>query len=512
MGGKASLLVVVGFAMVLMFFTQHNNDTAGLASENFVDHYASEVAHNIAVSGANLAANRFFVSPAWKPSMDGLDNTSFNQGSLSVQKFDTSADKGRTTIVSTGRFFGEERRVTVVMRATSFGKFALFINAMGANGGYFPNDTYFDGPVHINVPMKNGSPDLRQRFRLKGSPTFLGKVTSDVYWQSVDSRDGGGSLSPEETKKRVEDGTLHTTPDFQNGFEDGVHITLPDEFDQALKQAVEVGSYDEHGNHEIGFEFPQDKNISIVFNDDGSLTYKAFDHSDTSFNTIGKRTNPPSDPTKAAAEGWVTKSFNELVPSGKKFNGALLVRNGNVRVKGTVDGKFTLGVLNNGNKEAPNISSGSYGYKQNGEWIKFSVNPQTTFGNVWFDDDLLYKDDPYKNPSSDDMLGIVSTNYIFAADTPENNTTDLVTCGSYFSLYKGATTENLFRLPNMRFGGDRVDWEYRGGWTEGQAQYTTRGSKQGYDQIYKYDNRLMKDSPPFFPATGALSILSWYEE
>ena len=546
MGGKAALIVVVGFNLVLMIFTGKNNDISQMASTNYVDHYCSEIAHNIALSGANLAANRFFVSPAWEPKNDGLDNTAYNQGTLRVSKEETGHN-GRVRIVSTGRYMGIERKVTVVMQATSFGKFALFINSMGAGGGYFPTDTRFDGPVHVNVPLRNGSPDLRQRFRLKGKPTFLGKVTSDVMWQSVDSRDGGGKLSPEQTKKGVENGTLKTQPDFQAGFEDGVHITLPNEFDQALKQAVEVGSYDEHGTQQIGFEFPKDKNISLVFNGDGTISYKAFDHSDTSFNTIGTRIDPTagsgggaidikypkkwdkwSDKRKqrwlkkkgysdgnsggSGDNGWTTVTYDELVPAGKEFNGALLIRNGNLRVKGTVDERITIAVLDQNNKEAPSINSGTKGYYQNGEWIKFSVDPSKYFGNVWFEDDVYYKDDPYKNPKSDDMLGIISTNYMFAADTPENNTTNLVTHGSYFSLHKGATTENLFQLPNMRFGGNRVDWEYRGGWTEGEAQYTTRGSSQGYDQKYIYDTRLMKDSPPFFPATGALSILSWYEE
>ena len=511
MGGKAALIVVVGFNIVLMIFTTHNNDVGQLTSRNYVNHYCNEVAHNIAVSGANLAANRFFVTPAWEPKNEGVDECDYNQGTLRIKK-EATGHKGRVRIVSSGRFMGVERRVTVVMQATSFGKFALFINAMGTGGGYFPTDTYFDGPVHVNVPMINGSPDLRQRFRLLGKPTFLGKVTSDVMWQSVDSRDGGGKLSPEQTKQWIEDDKMATQPDFQTGFEDGVHITLPNEFDRELIRAVEVGEYDEHGKHHVGYEFPSDRNVSLIFNDDGTITYKLFNLSDTSFNTIGKRIEPPANSAQAKAEGWITTSFNDLVPANKQFNGALLIRNGNLRVKGTLDGKVTIGVLDKNNKEMPNISSGTKAYKQNGEWIKFSANPQQYCGNVWFEDDIYYKDDPYTNPKSDDMLGIITTNYIFAADNPENNTTDLVTHGSFFSLYKGATTENLYQRPNMRFGGDRLDWKYKGGWTEGEAQYTTRGSKQGYDQVYMYDNRLLKDSPPFYPATGALSILSWYEE
>ncbi len=482
MGGKAALIIVVGFGIVLMFYSSNNNSVAGLASENFVDHYVNEVAYRIAVTGANIAANRFFVSPAWKPSTEGLDDADFSGGTLRITRYDTAAYNGRVTVVSEGSYFGTTRRVTVVMQATSFGKFVLYVNDFGTSGHY-PGGTVFDGPVHINVPFKSGVPDPARALRLDGSPTFKGKVTSDIMWKSATS--------------------TPATPKFEQGFESGVHISLPDQFAEQLKNACDVGSYSKSGTHQVGVKFNADRNVSIVFNSNGTITYKEFALSDTSFNTKGKRCDPPSDPAVAAAQGWITTRFEDMVPAGEEFNGAVMVPNGNVRIKGTIDGNITLGVLDKDNKVAPTLTTSSN---------PFSVSPNSYRGNVWFEDDVLYKDDPLTNPASDDMFGIVCTNYLFAANTEANNKTDLITCGSYFSRFKGAITENLWTLPDMVFGGQRLDWIYRGGWTEGQAQYTTYGSKKGYDQIYQYDPRLQKQSPPFFPATGALSILSWYEE
>jgi hypothetical protein len=33
----------------------------------------------------------------------------------------------------------------------------------------------------------------------------------------------------------------------------------------------------------------------------------------------------------------------------------------------------------------------------------------------------------------------------------------------------------------------------------------------GFQKNYRYDSRLMVESPPFFPTTGSYEILSWYE-
>jgi len=433
MGGKAALIIVVGFGLVLMYYNTNNNSISSLVNENFVDHYVNEVAYRIALTGANIAANRFFVSPAWKPSTEGLDNADFQGGKLRITRYDTAKYGGRVTVVSEGAYFGITRRVTIVMQATSFGKFVLYVNDFGTSG-YYPGGTVFDGPVHINVPFKSGAPDPARALRLDGKPTFKGKVTSDLLWKSATS--------------------TPAKPDFQQGFETGVHIGLPNEFSEQLKNACTTGSYSKEGKHQIGVTFTADRNVSIVFNDDGSITYKEFLLSDTSFSTKGKRCSPPSDPAVAKAQGWITTRFENMVPSGEEFNGAVLVPNGNVRIKGTIDGNITLGVLDKDKKESPSVSSSN-----------MTVDPRKYNGNVWFEDDVVYKDDPFTNPNSDDFFGVVSTNYLFAANTPENNKTDLITCGSYFSYYKGACTEDLYKLPSMVFGGQRVDWIYAGGWT-----------------------------------------------
>jgi hypothetical protein len=35
--------------------------------------------------------------------------------------------------------------------------------------------------------------------------------------------------------------------------------------------------------------------------------------------------------------------------------------------------------------------------------------------------------------------------------------------------------------------------------------------KTGFSKSYRYDDRFMTASPPFFPGTGGFEIVSWYE-
>jgi hypothetical protein len=291
---------------------------------------------------------------------------------------------------------------------------------------------------------------------------FKGKVTSDIMWKAMD-----GS----------------TKPVFERGFEDKINVTLPQQFAEALTEAVRVGEADEYGNVTRGFEFTNDRNISIVLNSDGTMTYKEFTLSDAAFNTVSTRCTPPATRAQQNAQGWKTVPLDSIAP-----NGALLIPNGNLRIKGTLDGKITLGILSS------------------------SASDKSSRGNVYFEDDVVYRQDPFAG-ESDDMLGIVAQNYIYAADTPANKD-DLITYGSLFSKNRGVATENISALNSSKI--QCGNWDYRGGVTEGQSQITgymgSGGKIYGFSQRFYYDERLLSDSPPYFPGTGALQILSWLEE
>lgn len=460
MFGKAALLVIAGLSSIVVYIGMNNSDVGSVAERNYTTHYARAMAHQIATSGANIAASNFFITPAWNPD-ESLNGVDCMEGTLTVTREVIDKRKGRIRVVSTGRYFGEERRVTVVMQSTSFAKFCLYINDFGTSG-FFATGDLFTGPVHVNVPLKNGVPDSKKALRLKGTPRFEGKVTSDIGWQAMD-----GS----------------TKPVFEQGFEDKINVVLPDEFADPLIDAARVGDYDEYGNNIKGFEFTKDRNVSMVLNGDGTATYKEYTLTDSKFNELPDRCKPPTKVSDQIAQGWKTVDLKTIAP-----NGALLIANGNLRIKGVLDGKITIGVLSS------------------------SKTDLSSRGNVYFEDNVTYKDDPYTG-TSNDFFGIVAQNYIYAADTPENKD-DLVTYGSMFSKNRGVATENISALNSKKI--QCGVWEYRGGVTDGQAQitgyYGSGGKIYGFSQHFLYDTRLLKDSPPFFPGTGAVQILSWLEE
>lgn len=81
MAGKATFITIIGFTLLFMVaiknFGRISTDSVG----NMVNYYNEMIAHNIAVSGANLASNQIFIDPTWD---DGYSNKSFSGGTLNV--------------------------------------------------------------------------------------------------------------------------------------------------------------------------------------------------------------------------------------------------------------------------------------------------------------------------------------------------------------------------------------------------------------------------------------------
>lgn len=161
-------------------------------------------------------------------------------------------------------------------------------------------------------------------------------------------------------------------------------------------------------------------------------------------------------------------------------NGVIYVDNGTVRLKGTIKGAYTIGV------------SGSIG----------------TRGSVYLDDDIVYQNNPKTNPMSTDMLGIVAQNKVLITDNAANNS-DININASIYVQDGGFGAENY----NVRAVSGNIN-------LLGGIQQNTRlpvgtfsGTTvtHGFAKQYRYDDRFMVISPPFYPGTGGFEILSWYE-
>ena len=191
--GKASLLLVLGFSTLFMMMGYNSNSVSNYAVENMVDYHTKTMAHNIAVSGANLAANEIFFDNNWTK---GYSNLPFHNGTLDVNVEILDVFQNIRKLTVTGNYRGTTKNVEVILQPSSFSKFAYYSESEGKNIWWTNNDTVW-GPFHT-----------QDRLRSYRHSVFMGKASSRkklVYYQS---------------KKK-------DAPLFLGGYEKGVDLPIP---------------------------------------------------------------------------------------------------------------------------------------------------------------------------------------------------------------------------------------------------------------------------------------------
>lgn len=232
-------------------------------------------------------------------------------------------------------------------------------------------------------------------------------------------------------------------PKFYGGYESGVDI--PFEFDTTgIPTAAAIG----------GMMYPAGPlDVRLVFNSDASVTHSS------SVSGSGSWTAP------------VTEPMATFAPNGVVWN-----PKGNLYVSGTVNGQYTIGV---------GISSG------------------IGSGNVYLEDDLVYRTDPIDDPNCTDLLGIIAGNNVVISDTPANYN-DINIHASIFASSGGLAVENLNSFP-------AAGTLYLAGGIIGHQNQSFSDGVHGFHLKLKYDERFMVVSPPHFPLTSGLEIVSWFE-
>ena len=423
MGGKAALLLVLGFSMIFLIATQNFGSISNRAVDNMVDYTNETVAHDIAVSGANMAANAVFLDNSW---MTGYSNVSFNGGKLNVTVQIIDPLKNTKRITSTGSFAGITRQVQVTLSPSKFSKFAYYSQSEGGNIWWTGTDTVW-GPFHTQDYM-----------RAYDHPVFYGKATTKK------------TLIYKSNKKNDE-------PYFLGGFEQGVDLPLPTDGLSPIKADAKSGGWDilqssSTDTTTTGWGWNKKTTIST--------------HTDTAYLTfVGDSIKIKLGYNKTES----TYLSNVMAP-----NGVIYVEGMDVRLKGTVKGQYTVA----------------------GE------------GDIYLDDDIVYSQDPVKNPNSSDILGIVAQNNVLITDNTANHS-DINIDASIFCEKGGFGADNYDKRP------DSGDINLIGGIIQNTRQavgtFNGSGLKTGFAKRYAYDNRMMSISPPSFPGTGSYEIVSWLE-
>ncbi len=279
--GRASILLVMGYVSLLLLSGVLMSDMSVQAYQNALNYYQGVKGRNIAIAGANIAANYIFQYP---PNINGnpwfsgyTTPVSFDGGTFTVtvdstSSVDPNTGDPRLTLRSISQYNDSTTVVTVTLRPSSFAKFAVYAGTSAANVYWATGDSAF-GPVHVQGTL-----------RTTGTPYFGGKVT---------------------TKNGVDSTSWSGHPIFNAGVESGVDIPLNRNYERLRDNAA--GGKLFTGNPDLYLKFKSD-----------SVSWHRGASPDT------------------------TSLLSTFAPNGTIV---LNNSNGTVHVQGTVKGRYTVGAL-----------------------------------------------------------------------------------------------------------------------------------------------------------------------
>jgi hypothetical protein len=371
------------------------NDVSTRAVENMADYHAKTVAYNIAVSGANMAANNIFLDGTWKT---GYSNISFEDGQLSATVEVLDAFKNVRKLTSTGSYRGVNKSVEVIFQPSKFSKFAYY--SVSESGIHWHDGDTVWGPWHS-----------QDYITISKNPVFFGKVTTQkgIKW----------NIGPYD-------------PKFYGGFESGVNVAMPP---TSITDLSTLAADD-------GKKFTGKDTLYLTFAGDSIKFKSRINHPDSTF------------------------LLSTFAP-----NGIIYAHNAIVRLKGTIKGQYTVG----SNK------------------------------TIFIDNDIVYNTNPLIDPTSTDLFGIVTEKDVLVTENTANNN-GINLHASIFCRTEGFGAQNPGTRPNSGqlklLGG--IQQYYR-------KLVSNPWPTHGFAKAYRYDERLMFASPPGYPGTGQLEIVSWFE-
>ncbi|MEW6701201.1 MAG: DUF4900 domain-containing protein [Bacteroidota bacterium] len=411
MGGKAALMLVLGFSLIFMVAGKNFNEMATGTVQNFSDYYRDAKAHHLTASGVNLVTNKIFLNNS---TGDQIFNYNFgepkDEGTITVILRTIDPSQNIKELISIGKYKGTTARTRILLKPGSFSEYAYFSNSEGEDIWWTTRDTVW-GPMHTNWQL-----------RVADRPVFMGRVTIDGRLVKFSNR---------------------ANPQFLGGFKTGVNIPMPSNGVSKVSNAA-ASTAKFIGKNLVYLEFRGDS-IRYKFSSSGPYTY--------------------------------------VLASTFAPNGVIFAENAELRIKGNVKGKYTIG------------ASGTGGNR----------------GKIFLDDDVTYNTDPRVNPASQDLLGIVAERDVVITQNSANNN-DIRIDASIYTQNGSFTAENYQGRPVSGaiylYGG--ITQNARGPVGTFRSGSTTV-IESGFSKRYRYDGRLAIASPPAYPGTDSFKIISWFE-
>ncbi len=195
-----------------------------------------------------------------------------------------------------------------------------------------------------------------------------------------------------------------------------------------------------------------------------------------------------------------------------------LVLNGNpVEVEFRIDGGGNpfLRVTIGGSTSDMSYPSNGTIYVNGRAEVEGTVKGQVTIGcngDIRIMDNVVYDTDPRTDPTSTDLLGLVSEGNVVVWDSPANlDSADETIMAAIMALNTSWTVEDYAsgspRGKLIVYGG--IIQKQRG--AVGTFSSYSGLISTGYEKDYHYDPRLLDNPPPAFPTTGQVEKIAWNE-
>lgn len=169
--GRAILLIVCGLTIIFGIDQVNISQRDKAMVERSSISASSAQARNVASSLIDLAISKLNADMTLRST---ISQSNYMGGSGTVQFYDPSNDSKLgpydLLLVANGHYLNQTAKITVLMRRTSYSKYAYFTNYEPSNI-YFVTGDSLKGPVHTNGTM-----------HVSGEPVFEGQVTSPNQW------------------------------------------------------------------------------------------------------------------------------------------------------------------------------------------------------------------------------------------------------------------------------------------------------------------------------------------
>ncbi|MDH3251793.1 MAG: hypothetical protein OEM41_03315 [Ignavibacteria bacterium] len=435
--GKATLMYVIGLAMIVSYTLLNVTGSATDAVSNSVEYYGRTVAHNIAVAGANVGTQLLLSGSVTSQTMTG----SFQGGNYALRYDSLNADGDkRLTVVSAAnvneKFGGSILRDTVIatFKYTQFAKYGYF-SGVEQNGYMTPtsNSTSGGNMWKVTGDSMFGYAHTNSQWHLGGRPYFHDKITG---FNAPQLMVYGGEMDPIYNAGSQWGVTVNRPPANMTKLENIAASSTP--------PALFSG-----------------QDVALTFFGDGRVNVRI--------------------PATTGSSRNDTVAIGSLTSSG-----VVAVKDGDVRVKGVYSGQVTV--------------------------VALKKNAAATNGNIWIDGDIVANNNPWNNPSSTDMLGLVAERMAYLTTTGIPRTPASITNiqAAIYAHLGVFAVENYSTTPV----GGRIN--LFGALSMNASTSTGRISGgslvNGMLKSIRHDPRFDSKAPPSFPVSDKYELVSWWEK